>query len=211
MHITAVGSFAVLALTLIAIPGPDWAYVVTASVRDHVVAMAVGGIVAGYVLITGLAVAGVAPVITHVPHALDVLTVTGASYLAYLGVHTLRTNRRAHAIDLVTRPHGPQTTTNHLLHGMGVSALNPKGLLIFVSILPQFADPAASWPIQGQLVTLAAVYVTLTGAFYLGLGFTAQRVLRGRPGFTRALTGAGGIAMIVVAAALMTEEVSSFH
>ena len=52
MELSAVLGFAVVAFTLIVVPGPDWAYVLAAGARDHVVVPVVGGILLGYVMIT---------------------------------------------------------------------------------------------------------------------------------------------------------------
>ena len=52
-------AFAAIAFTLIAIPGPDWAYVVAAGAHDRVVAPAVAGILSCYGIVTAVVVAGV--------------------------------------------------------------------------------------------------------------------------------------------------------
>ncbi len=99
-------SFAAIAAALIAIPGPDWAYVLGAGARDHVVGPAAAGVVAGYALITAVVVVGVGPLVATVPPALFVLTVAGSTYLIYLGVRTLRSP--ATAPPAVRRSPGPQ-------------------------------------------------------------------------------------------------------
>ena len=86
---------------------------------------------------------------------------------------------------------------------MGVSALNPKGLLIFLALLPQFTNPRWSWPLTAQLGLLGLVFAATCGAFYLGLGSAARKILAARPAAARAVTRFSGAAMVVIGALLL--------
>ena len=90
-----------------------------------------------------------------------------------------------------------------LARGMGVSALNPKGLLIFLALLPQFTNPRWSWPLTAQLGLLGLVFAATCGAFYLGLGSAARKILAARPAAARAVTRFSGAAMVVIGALLL--------
>jgi threonine/homoserine/homoserine lactone efflux protein len=90
-----------------------------------------------------------------------------------------------------------------LARGMGVSALNPKGLLIFLALLPQFTNPGWSWPLTAQLGLLGLVFAATCGAFYLGLGSAARKILAARPAAARAVTRFSGAAMVVIGALLL--------
>lgn len=201
---SAVLGFAVIAFTLIAVPGPDWAYVLAVGGRDHVVVPAVSGILAGYALITMVVVAGVGPLVAAIPAALTALTVVGAGYLVHLGVHTLRASAEVTQGDAARTPR--RSSLQYLARGIGVSALNPKGLLIFLSILPQFATPRAIWPIPLQLAALGAVFIGICAVVYFAIGHTADRVLGSRPTIAWTLSRIAGTAMIVVGIALLAER-----
>jgi threonine/homoserine/homoserine lactone efflux protein len=211
VELTAVLGFAAIALTLIVVPGPDWAYVLAAGTRDHVVLPAVAGIMTGYLLITLVVVVGAGPLVTGVPFALTALTLAGACYLTYLGIRTLRSVRALPGRAPTAAPTpvgwaigGP---LGYVARGIGVSALNPKGLLIFLSILPQFAR-TGGWPLPVQLAVLGGLFTALTGAFYLPLGYASDRVLGARPGIARTTTTIAGIAMILVGIALLAERLA---
>ena|SRR5580704_410879 len=90
-----------------------------------------------------------------------------------------------------------------LARGMGVSALNPKGLLIFLALLPQFTNPGWSWPLTAQLGLLGLVFAATCGAFYLGLGSAARKILAARPAAARAVTRFSAAAMVVIGALLL--------
>ena len=90
METSVIMAFAALSLALIAVPGPDWAYIIAAGVRGRVVGPAVGGLMLGYVVITVVVVLGLGPIAANAPLLLVALTIGGAGYLIYLGVKTLR-------------------------------------------------------------------------------------------------------------------------
>jgi threonine/homoserine/homoserine lactone efflux protein len=203
VELSAVLGFALVAFALILTPGPDWAYVLAAGARDHVVLPVVGGLLIGYALITAVVAAGVGPLVAAVPMALTVLTVAGAGYLIQLGVRTLRSPAEVHADPDVARPVEP---LRYLVRGIGVSALNPKGLLLFLSILPQFTRTTAGWPPPVQLAVLGGIFMTICAGFYLVLGHAADRVLGARPGVARATSRVTGVAMVLVGVALLVER-----
>jgi threonine/homoserine/homoserine lactone efflux protein len=87
-----------------------------------------------------------------------------------------------------------------------VSGLNPKGLLLFLALLPQFASRHGNWPLPAQLALLGVVFTVSCGAFYLGLGAFVGKILVSRPWATQALTRVSGAAMMVIGAFLLAER-----
>jgi len=201
--ISALLGFWAVATLLIIVPGPDWAFAISAGLRGHVVPAATG-IVVGYLAMTIVVAAGVGVLVASSPVALTVLTVIGGGYLIWLGATTL-----AHP----ARPPGaeepgqaPRTPASTIAQGIGVSGLNPKGLLVFVAMLPQFTTPAAAWPIAGQLAALGLVFTLTCAAVYLIVGASAHRVLRSRPSTAQAVSRVSGLCMIIIGAALLAEH-----
>jgi threonine/homoserine/homoserine lactone efflux protein len=199
----SVAAFWAVALLLIIVPGPDWAFVLGSGLTGRAVLPAVSGIVLGYAAVTAVVAAGTGAIIARSPRLLTGLTITGGAYLAWHGIRTL-TRRRAPAAPAghAGLPRG--TGRGTLARGMGVSALNPKGLLLFLALLPQFTSPHDSWPLTAQLAFLGLVFTLSCGVFYLCLGFLAQKVLHGRPGAQRLATRVAGAAMAVIGAVLLT-------
>lgn len=197
--------FAAVAVTLIAVPGPDWACILAAGARDRVVWPAVAGLMLGYSLITVVIAVGLGPITTKLPLLLIALTFAGAGYLAHLGVRTLRSTAT------IARAGGPErlahTTRGYIGRGVAVSGFNPKGVLLFLSILPQFARASAPWPLPVQLGVLGMEFVLICGAFYVALGFCAHRVLGSRPALARLTSRIAGSAMILLGLGLIVERV----
>jgi threonine/homoserine/homoserine lactone efflux protein len=210
MAVGSVVAFWLVALLLIIIPGADWAFVISAGLRARSVLAAVGGIVFGYTAMTIVVAGGVGALVARSPAFLTGLTVVGGLYLMYLGTTTL-TRPSAPSLPAGTAaapPAGTAAGTNPatLVRGVAVSGLNPKGLLLFLALLPQFTSPHGSWPPGAQLGFLGLVFLLSCAAFYLCLGSFARRILHARPAAARAVTRFSGAAMIVIGALLLAER-----
>lgn len=202
MDPAVLAGFAGIAIALIAVPGPDWIFVLGSSTRDRVVLPPVLGLMLGYVVLTALVALGAGPIIAGVPLVLTLITLFGACYLVYLGVSTLRSDS-----GVTTDAGTPAPSRGHVVRGMGVSGFNPKALLLFVAILPQFASPDRAWPLPAQLAVLGIFYVFLAGSFYAMLGFGAGRLFAAHPRLSYLVTRVAGVAMIVVGLGLVVEHV----
>jgi threonine/homoserine/homoserine lactone efflux protein len=202
--ISSVLAFWAVAALLIAVPGPDWAFAISAGLRRQALPAA-SGIVLGYVLMTAVVAAGLGIVFASTPAALTTLTTVGGLYLIWLGLKVLR-----HPASPTSSPDGPTgNARSTLLHGMAVSGLNPKGLLIFVAMLPQFTDPAASWPIPAQLAALGMAFTSTCALVYLCVGAAAQRLLQARPTIARIVSRISGSSMIALGVALLLEHLTA--
>ena len=202
MTASSVVAFWAVALLLIIVPGADWAFVLSAGLGGRTVLPAVSGIVLGYAGITVVVAAGVGALVARSPAFLTGLTIAGGLYLAWHGAKTIAGPSAPG--DHAGAPAGASRGT--LARGIGVSALNPKGLLVFLALLPQFTDPRGSWPPAVQLGTLGLVFVASCAAFYLCLGSFARRVLHSRPAAARVIARFSGAAMIVIGALLLAER-----
>ncbi len=204
MAASSVAAFWAVAALLVTVPGPDWAFVLSAGVRSPTVVPAVSGIVLGYAGITVVVAAGIGALVARSPAALTALTVAGGSYLIWLGARAL-VRRPSHAvIGEGSRRAGTRWET--LARGMGVSALNPKGLLLFIALLPQFTNARWDWPLAAQLGVLGLVFVLTCAVFYLCLGSVARRILQARPLAAGLIARISGAAMVVIGTLLLIDR-----
>jgi threonine/homoserine/homoserine lactone efflux protein len=202
MPVGSLVAFWGVALLLIAVPGADWAFALSAGLRGRSVVPAVGGLVIGYAGMTAVVAAGVGALVAANHGALTALTVVGGGYLVWHGARTLAIPSTP---DTRTRtPAGTGWAT--LAQGVGVSGLNPKGLLIFVALLPQFTRPGRAWPLAVQMCALGLVFIVTCAAFYLVLGSVARTVLLSRPVAARAVSRLSGAGMVAVGALLILER-----
>ena len=199
-------AFVLVAVALACTPGVDWAYSITAGLRRRSFVPAVAGLCGGYVLHTVLLVAGLAAVLSGMPGVLTWITITGAGYLLWLGTSTIRSWRGASfsAADAVGRPVASQFRT--FLQGMGTSGINPKGLLFFVALIPQFVSAEAPLPVPVQSGLLGLTFVALTALVYTCVALLSRTLLQSRPGAARVVTLASGIIMVALGAMLLAEQ-----
>jgi threonine/homoserine/homoserine lactone efflux protein len=206
MNLPLLFAFWGVVFVLIVVPGPDWAYTVGAGLRDRTVFPAVAGIVIGYLVLTAVVAAGVGAVVSRYPAVLTVLTMVGAAFLVLVGV-TLLASRRGSRTEAITPAGGVASAPLRLLRGVGVSVLNPKGVLVFVALLPQFASSSAAWPFALQLAVLGMLFAATCAIFYTVLGLSARVVLRRRPGASVVISRVSGVAMIMIGVALCVERI----
>ncbi|RLU11795.1 lysine transporter LysE, partial [Pseudomonas prosekii] len=86
------------------------------------------------------------------------------------------------------------------------SGLNPKVFLLFLALLPQFADAAAPWPVPMQMIVLGLIHTFSCGVIYLLVGLGSQVVLRTRPTAAQWVSRCSGAAMIIIAIALLAGQ-----
>ena len=194
-----------VAVLLIVVPGLDWAFTLASGLGDRVVFPAVGGLMLGYAILTAVVAAGVGALVAQNPVVLTVLTVAGAGYLIGLGVTVLA---RPGTLHRPAREDDPTASPwrRRVLTGIGVSGLNPKGLLLFLALLPQFTDPDGTWPIPAQIAVLGLVFVLSCGAFYWALGLSARAILKTRPAVSHLVSRVSGTAMILIGLFLLVER-----
>ncbi|GAA1865594.1 LysE family transporter [Pseudonocardia alni subsp. carboxydivorans] len=194
--------FSGLSLLLVLTPGTDWAYMIRAGLRGRTVLPSLAGLLSGHLALAALVAAGIAAVVARRPEVLTVLTAVGAAYLLVLGATTL------------LRPAGPAAAAvdrggsglGDLVRGAGVSGLNPKALLLFLALLPQFTDPAAAVPVGGQILLLGLVHVLGCALVYTGVGVGARTVLAARPAAARVVSRVAGAAMVTLGAVLLASQ-----
>ena len=202
MAISSIAAFWAVAALLVAVPGADWAYVIGTVLSGRPVLLAVSGIVIGYAVITVVVAAGVGALVAGTPASLTALTIVGGLYLLWLGAQAFL-RPAGHRVAGAAAARSDRAT---LLRGIGVSGLNPKGLLVFLAVLPQFATPRGDWPLAVQLGVLGVVFTVTCAVFYLGMGSAARQILERRPALSRIIARGSGAAMIVLGVLLLAEH-----
>jgi threonine/homoserine/homoserine lactone efflux protein len=202
MAVGSVLAFWLVALLLIVVPGADWAFTISAGLRSHSVVPAVSGLVAGYAAVTAVVAAGAGALVAGSPAILTGLTIVGGLYLMWHGAMTFAKPSIPSTMDAVPASTGWST----FVKGVGISGLNPKGLLIFLALLPQFTNPRAQWPVAGQIGLLGLAFMATCAVFYFVLGSIARTVLHARPVVARVVSRCSGVAMVAIGAGLLVDH-----
>jgi threonine/homoserine/homoserine lactone efflux protein len=159
MTVSTYFTFLAASVALMLIPGPSVMLAIGVSLAHGFrigLANVVGAstAVAVQVVVLGL---GLTPVLLFAAQWFEVIRWAGVAYLMYLGVTQWC---RAGAEPAELAGDGRRRTARRTFwHGFAVSSLNPKSLLFFAAIVPQFLDPQ-----RPPATQLALMGVTLVGA-----------------------------------------------
>jgi len=160
------GFVAVILLFLIP-PGPDMAYVVAAGLEAgrRSAVLAIMGIGTGMSVYATAVVIGVGRAAHSYPMLLDAVKLLGAAYLFWLAYVSVRGAHRS------TGEVRGASATRPYLRGVIVSLTNPKLLLFFLAVLPQFTGDALNT--EMQLAMLGVINVLTEVLLYGTIGVTA--------------------------------------
>ena len=191
--------FLLTVYVLILIPGPSVLFVVSRGValgRRAALATVLGNAM-GFALQLTLVAIGIGSLVAHSEAVFTALKLAGAAYLVYLGIRNIR-DRKALARIFGTTEVAPKSLRRIVREGFVVGATNPKGVIIFTAVLPQFIDRSAGH-VTLQLLTLGAICLVIAllsdGAWAIASG-TARQWL-GRSSRRLELLSATGGAMLV--------------
>jgi threonine/homoserine/homoserine lactone efflux protein len=196
--------FALLSFILIVIPGPNVLFVISRSLtlgRSAGVGTAFGGQLGVYTQVVAVAF-GIGTLVERSIAVYTGLKLAGAVYLVYLGVQTIR-HRRALS-EALQVPVEPKPLRRILRDGFIVGASNPKSIVFFTAVLPQFVDRSAGH-VPAQMLVLGALFMAIAvisdSSYALAAG-TARSWIARSPRRLELVGGAGGLAMIGIGASL---------
>lgn len=198
-------AFLVAATVLIVVPGPGVLFTIGRALTDgkRAALMSVVAHSVGVLLVLVLVAAGLGAVVAASSIALTVVKFTGALYLIYIGVQAIR-ERRSLREALETRARRPERTRRVLRQGFVVGATNPKAIIFFSAVLPQFVDPAGG-PIPVQMLMLGGMFLVIALVSDSGwalLAGTARNWFARSPRRLEAVGGAGGVMIIGLGASV---------
>jgi threonine/homoserine/homoserine lactone efflux protein len=203
MHWTTLGAYMVLEIVLCFIPGPAVMAVVGAAFGHHRAGFATAlGILTGNAAYFVISALGIASVILASHTAFVVVKWCGAAYLAYLGIRALATDSDRDTLAAIP-------TAGELRRSWATGTItqlaNPKALVFFIAILPQFIDPHANLILQIAVLGVAGLAIELgVLSTYVAAADRIRR--RGIAPRSRILAERiGGVFLIGVAAAVLRE------
>jgi threonine/homoserine/homoserine lactone efflux protein len=189
--------FALASVVLIAVPGPSVLFVIGRSLalgwKGGV--LTVLGNAAGQLVQVAAVAFGVGVVVAQSVVLFSVVKLAGAAYLVYLGIKAIAHRRNHPAAERRPMTSSPRRL---MLEGLVVGATNPKSVVFFVAVLPQFVD-YQSGAIPFQLALLGSVFVLIAivsdSLWAIGAGSARQWFARS-PGRISAVEATGGALMI---------------
>ena len=167
--------FLVMESALSLSPGPAVFYVVSQGVRSPARALpATLGILSANAIYFTLSATSLGALIAASARFFSIAKWAGAAYLVYLGFKALRSARQSHSTNLTDSGRATGRDRRQIYFGaLTLQLSNPKALLFFLALLPQFID--AHQPVVRQMAILAATSMLPEFCILLGYGWLAHR------------------------------------
>lgn len=175
-------AFSLIALGLVLTPGPNMIYLVSRAICQgrSAALVSLGGVALAFVLYLFASAIGISALLIAVPFAYDALRIAGAAYLAWLAWQALKPGGRS---AFQVRELAPDSNRRLFVMGFMTNLLNPKAAMLYLSLLPQFIDPAVG-SVLGQSVVLGLVQIAISMSVNASIILVAGAIatlLRTRP------------------------------
>ena len=199
LGVTDLTTYVIGVIVIVLLPGPNSLYVLSVAAQRGIRAGYLGacGVFLGDSILMTLAATGAASLLKTNPALFAVIKYAGGGYLTWLGVCMLRAAWSAlfRPAPETAAPSAPGTSGDRpFLRALGISLMNPKAILFFVSFFVQFVNPAYAHPAL-TFVVLGAI-VQCASALYLSAliigGTRLSQAFRRRRCLSAALKGGTG-------------------
>jgi threonine/homoserine/homoserine lactone efflux protein len=144
-------AFSLIAFGLVLTPGPNMIYLISRSICQGRMAglISLGGVALGFVFYMLCAAFGITALVMAVPFAYDALRFGGAFYLLYLAWQAVRPGGRS---PFQVRSLPKDSPRKLFAMGFLTNLFSPKIAMAYLSLLPQFVDPANGSVLMQSLV-----------------------------------------------------------
>ena len=204
--------YIVAAMVIILAPGPSVLFVIARAIAwgRATAVFTVAGNVTGAFSLSVFVALGLGPVLERSEIAYIAVQWGGGLYLIYLGIEAIW-KRSVHAADMANQGDVAPSIRRSIRDGFWVGALNPKGVVFFAAVLPQFIDRERG-SITAQLIFLGAVFAVLAfvsdGSWGVLAG-TARNWLATDSKRLEKLRATGGVIMIVLGLQVLVSAIVS--
>ncbi|MQY17772.1 LysE family translocator [Nocardia macrotermitis] len=197
-------AFAAAAMVIIVIPGPNVLFAIGRALslgRRSAILSVAGGVTGSLVPLIAVAF-GLGAVLMASAMLFLIVKIVGATYLIYLGINTIRQRKKlAEAL----RSNVPSNDGRRVFRqGFVVGATNPKTIVFFGAVLPQFAEPSRG-ALPVQLLTLGLIFLALQALSdntWAMLAATARSWFARSPRRLETVGSTGGLMIIGVGAGM---------
>ena len=209
---TRLVEYIIAAMVIILAPGPSVLFVIARAIawgRKTAVFTVAGNVTGAFVLSTFVAF-GLGPILQSSDVAYIAVQWGGGLYLVYLGIDAIR-HREVQAADMTNQGDVAPSVRRSMRDGFWVGALNPKGLVFYAAVLPQFIDRERGH-VTSQLILLGAIFSLLAfisdGSWGLLAG-TARQWLATDPKRLERLRATGGTIMMILGISVVIAAIVS--
>ncbi len=167
--------FIVIASLTIASPGPGVILTISNSIKHGFSGALSGvfGIALGMLAIAIISATSLSVLLATSAVAFTALKVIGAIYLFYLGIKMWRSNSKVDIKDTAEK-----SNAKRFVEAFGITVLNPKPIIFFMSLLPQFVQTTANTAEFSLLAVTFSVLVVIIHCVYAAIATLSSEKLR---------------------------------
>ena len=131
--------------------------------------MATIGVCCGYLIHSILVALGIAAIIVSFPILFETIKWLGIAYLLFLAFGLFKSVLSKKTLKIENK-----SVSNPIKKGFFTALLNPKGMLIYFAILPQFINKSENTVIQG--LVLSFIFIALCFIVYSALSILCAKL-----------------------------------
>ncbi len=148
-------TYLIATVVIVMVPGPTVTLVVASGMRHGARAalLNVAGTLSGVALVFAIVGIGLASVIAAMGSWFEWIRFIGAAYLVWIGIQMMRSNALPGQETAIAAPR-----MGFFAQGLLIAISNPKTLFFFGAFIPQFIDPARSYPLQIAIMGITAMF-----------------------------------------------------
>lgn len=213
--VTDIWTYAIGALGIILLPGPNSLFVLSVATARGVKAGYQGavGVFLGDTILLVCTALGAAGLLRSNPALFMVVKYAGAAYLAWLGVNLLWSaiqKWRSNDAPVAAVAETPAHLAHPFKRALVISLLNPKAILFLLSFFVQFIDPTYETPAVPFLI-LSAIVMAFSALYLSALIFAGARLaqaFRARKRLSAGLSSSVGALFMWFGAKLATASLN---
>jgi threonine/homoserine/homoserine lactone efflux protein len=204
--------YIVAAMVIMLAPGPSVLFTLARAIAwgRKTAVFTVAGNAIGMFLLSVFVALGLGPILQRSELAYTAVQWGGGLYLIYLAIDAIR-HRRVHAADMTNQGDIAPSIRRSIRDGFWVGALNPKAIVFYAAVLPQFIDRERG-SVTAQLILLGAIFAILAflsdGTWGLLAG-TARTWLATDSARLEKLRATGGAIMIILGLTVLIAAIVS--
>ncbi|SOC42856.1 LysE family translocator [Salinicoccus kekensis] len=169
-------SYVIVVTVLAMVPGADMMIIMknTLALSRSAGRVTLAGIIAGHLFWLVISVVGLAVIIAGSPLLFNAIKYAGALYLIYIGVQSMRAGvlvprQSLEHIDTLSAPVSRKSLQQSFRQGFVANLLNPKVLILYMTIIPQFVAGSAETALgyNQQIVLLALILIGISIIWFL--------------------------------------------
>ena len=176
MNLEIIFLYSIVSFFYVVSPGPAVFLAIANGVSENmkVVAISSFGNILGLFFLSTISIIGLGSLIMASSKLFFLVKVIGAAYLIYMGVKKLKSSKTLCASSLQTNAQKNRSHLSYFFESLFLAATNPKPILFFVAIFPQFLN--IQIPLTPQFFTMTAIFMSLSFVSLLCYGYLAKSI-----------------------------------